>query len=37
MRDLVIKAEYAAGILKSPFNDENSVSIGIAYAGFFTK
>jgi hypothetical protein len=37
VRDVVIKAEYAAGILKAPFNDENSISIGVAYAGFFTK
>jgi hypothetical protein len=35
LNDIVIKAEYSAGILKSPFNNENAVSIGIAYAGFF--
>jgi hypothetical protein len=35
--EIAIKAEYASGMMKSPFNDENSVSIGIAYAGFFTK
>ncbi|MDR1372870.1 MAG: hypothetical protein LBJ17_07125 [Dysgonamonadaceae bacterium] len=35
MRDIVIKAEYSAGILKHPYNDENSVSVGVAYSGFF--
>jgi hypothetical protein len=35
LREVVIKAEYSAGLLKSPFNNENSVSVGIAYAGFF--
>ncbi|HBX46795.1 MAG TPA: hypothetical protein DEG28_13070, partial [Porphyromonadaceae bacterium] len=33
--EIVIKAEYSAGILKKPYNNENSVSIGIAYSGFF--
>lgn len=37
IKDVVIKAEYSAGLLKSPYNNENSLSIGIAYAGFFTK
>jgi hypothetical protein len=37
LKEVVIKAEYASGILKAPFNNENSVSLGIAYAGFFTK
>jgi hypothetical protein len=36
-KEIVIKAEYASGRLKAPFNNENSVSLGIAYAGFFTK
>ncbi len=35
MKDIVVKAEYAAGLLKSQYNNENSFSIGIAYAGFF--
>lgn len=35
IKDIVIKAEYSAGILKSQYNNENSLSIGIAYAGFF--
>jgi hypothetical protein len=33
--DIVIKAEYSASMLKKPLNNENSVSIGVAYAGFF--
>lgn len=37
VKEIVLKAEYSAGILKSPYNNENSLSIGIAYAGFFTK
>ncbi len=37
IKEVVIKAEYSAGILKSPFNDENSFSIGVAYSGFFMK
>jgi hypothetical protein len=32
---VVIKAEYSAGILKKEYNNENSFSIGVAYAGFF--
>lgn len=35
MKEIVIKAEYSAGILKSQYNNENSISVGIAYAGFF--
>lgn len=37
VKDIVLKAEYSAGIMKSPYNNENSLSFGIAYAGFFTK
>ncbi|MFV0420367.1 MAG: hypothetical protein ACK5KT_16775 [Dysgonomonas sp.] len=37
IKEVVIKAEYSAGILKSGYNNENSLSIGVAYAGFFTK
>ena len=35
MKELVIKAEYAHRLLKSQFNDEPAINIGIAYAGFF--
>lgn len=37
VKEVVVKAEYSAGILKSQYNNENSLSIGIAYAGFFTR
>lgn len=35
MKELVIKAEYAHRMLKSQFNDEPAINIGVAYAGFF--
>lgn len=35
LRDIVIKGEYAIGLLSGKFNNEPSVSIGIAYSGFF--
>lgn len=35
MKELVVKAEFSKRFLKSAYNDEPSVSIGIAYAGFF--
>ena len=37
VKDLVIKAEYSAGLLKSYYNNENSISIGVAYSGIFTR
>jgi len=37
IKQVVLKAEYSSGILKSQYNNENSLSIGIAYAGLFTK
>jgi hypothetical protein len=37
VKQVVFKAEYSAGLLKSQYNNENSLTIGIAYAGFFTK
>lgn len=37
MKEIVIKAEFSAGILKSQYNNENSISIGVAYSGMFTK
>ena len=37
IKDIVVKGEYSIGLLKSPYNNEPSFSIGIAYAGFFTK
>jgi hypothetical protein len=35
IKEVVVKAEYAAGLLKKPFNNESAVSLGIAYSGFF--
>ncbi|MDR1764263.1 MAG: hypothetical protein LBR64_10020 [Dysgonamonadaceae bacterium] len=35
MPEIVVKAEYSAGLLENPYKNENSVSLGIAYAGFF--
>jgi hypothetical protein len=37
LKEIVIKAEYSSGILKSQYNNENRFSIGIAYAGYFLK
>lgn len=35
IKNIVVKAEYAMGVMKSPFNNEPSVSLGITYTGFF--
>ena len=35
IKQIVIKAEYSKRFLKSKYNDEPSVNIGIAYEGFF--
>ncbi len=35
MKQIVIKAEYSQRIFKSQYNNEDTFSIGIAYAGFF--
>lgn len=35
LKDIVIKGEYAIGLLSGKLNNEPSVSIGIAYSGFF--
>lgn len=37
MKDIVIKGEYSIGLMKSKYNNEPAISLGIAYAGFFTK
>lgn len=37
MKEIVIKAEYSYRKFKPQFNDEPSFSLGVAYAGFFTK
>ena len=35
MKEIVLKGEYSLGILKSRFNNEPAISLGVAYAGFF--
>ena len=37
MKEIVVKGEYSNRLLKSKFNNEPSISLGIAYAGFFIK
>lgn len=37
MKEIVLKAEYSKRFYKSQYNNEPSISLGIAYAGFFTK
>lgn len=35
LKDIVVKGEYSLGLLRSQYNNEPSVSIGVAYSGFF--
>ena len=35
VKDIVIKGEYSIGLLDSRYNDEPSISFGIAYSGLF--
>jgi hypothetical protein len=35
LKEIVVKAEYSAGLLKSPYNNEPSFSFSVAYGGFF--
>ncbi|MDE6100715.1 MAG: hypothetical protein K2G01_06685 [Paramuribaculum sp.] len=37
IKQVVVKGEYSIGLMRSPFNNEPSVSVGVAYAGFFTR
>ena len=37
MKDIVLKAEYSKRFFKKEYNNEPSVSVGIAYSGFFSK
>lgn len=37
MSQIVVKAEFSKRFLKSQYNDEPSISFGVAYTGFFTK
>ncbi len=35
LKNIVLKGEYSIGLLKSPYNNEPSISLGVAYSGFF--
>jgi hypothetical protein len=35
MPQIVVKAEYSVGLLKSRYNNEPAISLGIAYSGWF--
>lgn len=35
LKDIVLKGEYSLGLLDRKYNNEPSISVGIAYAGFF--
>lgn len=37
MKEIVVKAEYSYGLLHKAYNNEPSVSIGIAYSGLFKR
>ncbi|MDE5708821.1 MAG: hypothetical protein K2I32_05180 [Alistipes sp.] len=37
IKNIAIKAEYSVGLLKSPFNNEPALSLGIAYSGIFKR
>ncbi|WP_294479404.1 hypothetical protein [uncultured Bacteroides sp.] len=37
MKEIVVKAEYSCRLFKSQYNNEPSISLGVAYSGFFTK
>jgi hypothetical protein len=37
IKEVVVKAEYSIGILKPQYNNEPSINIGIAFAGFFNR
>jgi len=37
IKQIVVKAEYSDRLFKSQYNNEKTLSIGIAYAGFFTR
>ena len=36
-KEIVVKAEYSKRFLKSPYNDEPSLNIGVAFSGWFLK
>lgn len=34
---VVVKGEYSIGLMRAPYNNEPTISLGVAYAGFFTR
>jgi len=37
IKEVVLKGEYSIGLMRKPYNNEPAISLGIAYAGFFTR
>ena len=37
LKEIVIKAEYSTRLFDSPYNNEPSISLGVAYSGIFIK
>ncbi len=37
IRQIILKAEYSIGLMRKGYNNEPAISLGIAYAGFFTR
>ena len=37
LKEIAIKGEYSVGLLRSAYNNEPAVSIGVTYAGFFKR
>ncbi len=37
IKQIVVKGEYSIGLMKKPYNNEPSISLGVAYTGFFTR
>lgn len=37
IRQIVVKAEYSIGLMRSGYNNEPAVAVGIAYSGFFNR
>jgi hypothetical protein len=35
IRQIAVKADWSKRILKSPYNNEPSINVGIAYEGWF--
>ena len=37
VKEIVLKAEYSKRFYRQPYNNEPTVSLGVAYSGFFTR